>query len=96
MEQSQNFEEFEKEIQNYFDNYFNKNTFDEEFNEYILLELSTGKYHVLKNAGGYLRKFGNEGKYFLERLVNKLQQIDRDNNCFNYYGVKTIENYNIY
>jgi hypothetical protein len=48
-------EQFENEIQNYFDNIFTKEIFEKEYKEFVVLELSTGKYHVLDGAGGNIK-----------------------------------------
>jgi hypothetical protein len=90
MEATEEFDEFKKEIQNYFDNTFTKEIFEEEYKEFILLDTSTGKYHVLDGTGGYLKKTGNEGNYFFKMLVNKLETLNKEHHNLNWCGVKTI------
>jgi hypothetical protein len=86
MVHSQNLKELIQKIENFLGDNFTGKKYDEEFNEYIYLDRSTGKYHVFPHAGGYLGKSGYEGRIFFDTLVSKLEEIDRENNCVNFYG----------
>jgi hypothetical protein len=93
MAHSQNWDEHIKKMQKFFDNNFTKEIFEDDYKDFIALNTNNRKYSVSKNAGGYLGRYGHEGRIFLDMLVNKLDALDREHNEVNWCGVMTLHDF---
>ena len=96
MAHSQNWDEHIKKMQKFFDNDFTKEIFEEDYKEFIVLDTACGKYSVLPHTGGYLGRYGHEGRIFLDMLVNKLDvldKLDQEHTEVNSCGAMTLDDY---
>ena len=52
----------------------------------VYFDTTSKKYYMSQHVGGYLGKNGFDGRTYVEMFFARLKEIDRTNNCDNYFG----------
>jgi hypothetical protein len=83
-----NIQKFKKLLDN-----LTQKEFDKEFRDFVYFHSDCKKYEIFSSVGGYVKKYGIDGYKYITMLFDRLEKIDSENNCNNYFNAIEITKY---